>query len=339
MPCPKVLIILGSQRGGTTIFGRLLGEVEGFVYAGEVRRLWLSDPRKPCSCGEPLERCSLWSTVLARVLPDGVTRADVARWQARHVSSRHSWIGALRLLVDGPTGRHADPELAAYASIVRHLYEVLGEVTGGRVIVDASKHPNDAVLLHQLPEVPSYVVQIVRDPRGSAHSVQRRRAVRLARRRRSSNGSWSGLLSDGHSASAALSWLTRHAASEAVRRLVPPERSLFVRYEDLVKDPVGVLQHVAAFVGEKPRDFPRFSAGAVELGVTHSPTSGKRMLPERTPIHLDDQWMSELGRRNALLTAGLAWPLMRRYGYRLRAPGDAAPVLDDAPGTALQQRR
>lgn len=338
MPWPKVIIVLGSQRGGTTIFGRLLGELEGFVYAGEVRRLWLSDPRKPCSCGQPLDQCPLWSRVLERVCGGGVTREEIAGWQAGHLSNRHSWLGALRLLWDGRTGCYADPELAAYAEVVRHVYGAVAELTGARVVVDASKHPNDAVLLRQLSDVPSYVVQIVRDPRGSAHSVQRRDAVRRARRNRAAPEAGPDRAGCS-SARATLSWLTRHAASEAVRRLLPADRSLLVRYEDLVERPLEVLGAVAAFVGESPQHLPDLSAGAMDLGVSHSPTSGKRMLAERMPIRLDERWMEELSRGDAVLTAALAWPLMRRYGYPLQPPLARSAHSATALRSGLQQRR
>ncbi len=331
MPWPKVVIILGSQRGGTTIFGRLLGELEGFIYAGELRRLWMNDPRKPCSCGQPIDRCPLWSRVLATLSEGGVTKEQVAGWQARHVSNRHSWLGALRLLWDGRGGQYSDPELSAYGEVVDRLYREIAQLTGARVIVDASKHPNDAVLLRQLAEAPPYVIQIVRDPRGSAHSVQRRDAARRARLDLSSRAEGRALPG---SACATLGWLTRHAASEGVRHLVPPDRSLLVRYEDLVERPIEVLRVVAAFVGEHPQHFPELLGGAIELGVSHSPSSGKRLLPERMPIHLDDRWLAELHRADAMLIASLAWPLMRRYGYPLRPP----PVPSMAPTGAPDLR-
>ncbi len=326
---PKVILILGSQRGGTTIFGRLLGEMEGFLYAGEVRRLWVSDARKTCSCGAPVNRCPLWSRVLEKVTASGVPTEEIASWQARQVSNRHSWLGALRLLCEGRVRGHRNHELESYVEVIQHLYGTIAEMTGARVIVDASKHPNDAVLLRRLTELPSYVIQIVRDPRGSAHSVQLRDAARRARRD-PSPGADPWKFSSSGPAYATMSWIARHASSEAVRRLLPANRSMLIRYEHLVERPLEVLEGVAAFVHERPSYLPELSEGSIALGVSHSPSSRKRLLAERIPICLDDRWVSDLKRTDDLLISAMAWPLMRRYGYSIRSlhrpGGGTAPM-------------
>lgn len=318
MSNPKVLFVLGSQRGGTTIFGQLLGEIDGFVFAGAVRRLWLIGTRQTCSCGLPNESCPLWSAVLPAVTPDGQDAGEVGVWQRHHLSNRHSWVGALRLARHQKLGRDRSPELAGYAQVSERLYRQVAELTGARVVVDTSKHPNDAVLLSQMSGLDVYFVQIVRDPRGSAHSVQLRHRKRQANGKRAST--ISSMVDGGHTAYATVHWITRHGTTEALRRMAPPERSLLVRYEDLVERPREVLQHVAAFMGEADAAPPRFSDGVVELSETHSPSCAKRLSAAAIPIRHDDRWLSSLSTRDRFITVALAWPLMRRYGYPLRRP-------------------
>lgn len=329
MGAPKVLFILGSQRGGTTIFGRLLGEVEGFVFAGAVRRLWLEGTSQPCSCGLANEECPVWSEVVPRVLPPGRSPADVSGWQARHLSNRHSWVGAHRLARGARRGAVPEASLSAYAEVAERLYREVATLASARVVVDTSKHPNDAVLLSQMPGIDSYLIQIVRDPRGSAHSVQARHEARRTRGQGRAAEARAGVVRTWGTAHATLNWLTRHGASEAVRRTVPAGRSMLVRYEDLAQRPVEVLGRVARFVGEEPRHFPDFSDGTVTLGVTHSPSCSKRLTEASVPFRLDDRWMASLRPGDALVTAALAWPLMRRYGYRVRPP--TAPPRSPVP--------
>ena len=326
---PKIVFILGSQRGGTTIFGRLLGEIDGFLFAGAVRRLWLTGPSPVCSCGSPNLSCELWSKVVPPALGDGITMADVSRWQDRHLSNRHSWLGAMRLAITTRRGRRLGGELAAYAEVSERLYRELAHQTGARVVVDTSKHPNDAMLLRQLSELPVYFIHIVRDPRGSAHSVQRRDVARRARRRSVSGGATRAVLPAWRAGRSTLNWLARHGASEVLRLLLPTERFLLIRYEDLATRPAEVLRQVAAFIGEDPAHFPDFTGDMVKLQVSHSPTCAKRLPSENLPLRLDDRWLTGLSSVEAATTDALAWPLMHRYGYRIRRSEPTAAWVPD----------
>jgi hypothetical protein len=323
---PKILFVLGSQRGGTTIFGRLLGEIDGFVFAGAVRRLWLGGTTQPCSCGQPDDQCPVWSAVVPRVLPPGCSAADVSRWQAQHLSNRHSWRGAHRLARRARKGVAAEASLTSYAEITGRVYAEVAEMAQARVVVDTSKHPNDAVVLSQVSGLDAYFVQIVRDPRGSAHSVHQRDSTRRSRGGPTARAPMAHAAHTWATVHASLNWLTRHGASEAVRRTVPPHRSMLVRYEDLAARPAEVLAEVASFVGERPRYLPDFTGGTVSLRLAHSPSCSKRLPATTVPFRLDDRWMTSLRPVDAVLTAGLAWPLMRRYGYRLRPPRRAGEI-------------
>src|SRR4029079_13210849 len=61
----RVWAIAGWGRCGSTLLDLMLGQVPGFVSAGEVRELWLRGCRenRPCGCGAPFFDCSFWSAV------------------------------------------------------------------------------------------------------------------------------------------------------------------------------------------------------------------------------------------------------------------------------------
>src|SRR4029077_14385688 len=109
------------------------------------------------------------------------------------------------------------------------------KATGARILVDTSKLPADAVLVGRLPDVEAYFLELVRDPRGTVHSVIRR-----------SGGS--GRLHSRQAAAASAGWLVRHLAAGALLRRSGPDRSMVVPYEQVIAEPETVLDGIATLV-------------------------------------------------------------------------------------------
>src|SRR5918997_6218119 len=116
----KVLYVLGRGRSGSTIFGNVLGELDGFFCGGEIRFLW--DPvgvrSSACACGSVIFECPVWSDVLARLRDVDV--AQVARWQ-HEIVKEHNTVRLLR------QRRATWPALTSYATVMRRLYSALTE--------------------------------------------------------------------------------------------------------------------------------------------------------------------------------------------------------------------
>jgi len=305
-PEPKVLYVLGTQRGGTTIAGRLAGQLPRFTFVGELRKLWqlgLAEQRR-CGCGQTYRECPVWSAVLPKVLA-ATDAADVQRWQRVVAPDRRSSLQARRLAHDGDH-RHADA-VRSYGSTLSATYRALAEATGSRVVVDTSKLPADGTLVSCLDGIDAYFVHLVRDPRGTVHSTIRR----------------VGRSSGTHlrqSASGSAGWLVRHLSATALVRRVGPERSIVMSYEDMVSQPNAVLARVADLVGEPPPPDPVVVDGTVELGVAHTPIGGGRFGPTTLALALDDRWATELGRVDRVVVTGLTLPLAHRFGYPRWAP-------------------
>lgn len=294
-----VLSINGWCRNGSTILGNLLNEVDGFFHAGELHFLWKNaygnGSNTRCGCGLELVRCAIWSRVLAAELPDGVTpeahAREVRRRQAAGLRTRHTW----RVLRGG-----LRTELRrAHAATMARVYRAIAEVTRCRVIVDSTKIPGEAALLSRVEGIDPRYLHLVRDPRATAHSWMRQKDY-------------------AHPMSAVRStayWVGFNLASRAVVRS-HPERSMFLRYEDFIGDPVTALERLIALCGGDPARNPLHGRTA-ELRKNHTVTGNPdRFHSGTTLIRADDgQWRSELPMRSKLATVALAWPLMRRYGY------------------------
>lgn len=288
-PPVRVLYLAGSGRSGSTLVTTILGQVDGFFAAGELRYLWQRGlvENRPCGCGLPLRDCPLWTGVLA-----GVPAADPAGIAARlrtRLRMRH------RLRVPP----HPDDATIAalYASVAAH--------TGGAVIVDSSKLPPYGVLLAGLPGIDLKVLHVVRDPRAAAFSWRRRRSL---------DGDDDAQMTRHPVWKAAVLWSVWNAATI---RLWGRGDYLRVRYEDLVADPAATMRRIAVFAGAAPDVALPFTAdGRVRLAPTHSVAGNPaRHRTGGVAVAADDEWRAALPRRSHAVVTALTAPLLPRLGY------------------------
>ncbi len=290
----KVLYILGTQRGGTTIVGRILGLVPGVVYAGEVRRLWEFGvgPDRRCGCGDLLVDCPIWSVVLLRVRAAGIDPDLVSAWQGEVAPVEGSW--RTNRAIRRPRGGSS---FTGYASAMAATYHGLAEAYGVDVIIDNSKLPADGAFLAHVPGVAASYVHVVRDARGVLASQMRRRSP-SSRARRSVDATM-----------LAASWVMRHTRSEQF----DPERLLRVRYEDFVADPGATVARACRLL-ELPA--VPFGAGPYMLPAVHTPRGPN---PALTSTLVEDMsWKNELSRFERGLIGTLTAPWLVRDGYLKR---------------------
>ena len=309
----SVLYIMGWGRSGSTILDNLLGAVDGFFSAGELRYVWergLIEGRR-CGCGNPIAECAMWTSVFRRGWggPEGVDAREVVSWQARWARVRDTR-RLLRLERDGPL----EPSLGRLVETTGRLYQAIAGVTGARVIVDSSKRPSDAALLRLIPGVAARFVHLVRDPRAVAYSWQRRKAQ--PDRNRPAELVRHGVVDS------TVSWMRWNTLAEAVRRREPPSSSLLLRYEDLVARPRSSLQEVAALVRETPRELPFSGEHTASLEPNHTVSGNpSRFRTGRVEISADTEWIARQSAAERLIVTSLALPLLSRYGYGTRIPG------------------
>ena len=305
----KVLFVLGWGRSGSTLLDALLGHLDGFFSAGEIRWLWERLPEKRrCSCGKTLSECSIWSCVVQDVLeirplmsPEKIVslQREVAR--VRHVP---------RLLVDESRRKLGSGRVGEYLEVMAELYQATAKRTGARVIVDSSKLPSDAILLRNLPGIDPYLVHLVRDPRAVANSWQRHMEQpdhyepgQMMRR---------GTLDSG------VKWIGWNAAAEIIKRRYGAERSMLLRYEDFARGPRRTVEAIARMTGENPPRLPFESESVATLGGNHMAAGNpSRYRTGRVEIRPDEVWRSTLSAADRRLTTLVCLPLLRRYRYGL----------------------
>jgi hypothetical protein len=302
-PPVKVLYVLGFGRSGSTLLDLLVGELEGFFSCGELQSLWresLLDGRL-CGCGEPVAECLLWSKVLGgrQCSELGLSPEEVASLQADR----------LHLPALGPRFRRAgrsEADWHAYTDLLAALYQRIADVTGAKVIVDSSKLPTVDRALRRL-QFEVYYLHLVRDPRAVAFSWMRRKQA---------TDRTSGAEMERFGATrTAVTWMARQLAAERIR-MGATDRSLLLRYEDLVAAPAESLARVAELVGEPPADTDFVNGRSANLSLNHTVSGNPiRLRTGALELREDSEWRSQLPVTARRIVSTISWPLLKHYGY------------------------
>lgn len=315
---PKVVYVLAPARSGTGILGRTLSTIDGVVFAGELRRLWSRGLRqgRTCACGRAHLDCPVWSQLLVpgRTYTEPSLEA-IGSIQRRAAPEELGWWTAIRRLRSTSMPAR-DTDAGRYLRAYSDLLTDFARATGAEVVVDSSKSAADAALLAVEPELPAYVIEIVRDPRGVAYSVLKRRQ----------GGSLSRLLI---SARIGGRWVLKLVANGAVRRRFGRDRSVFVRYEDLVADPNQTVQDVAKLLG-LPAPVERLSPNvAITVPEVHGPDGNlqQKFVGTTVTLRLDEEWRERLPAADRALINMITFPLLLRYGYAGRRRSVRSPQL------------
>jgi sulfotransferase family protein len=319
MPPPKVLYIAGWSRSGTTILEQVLGQVDAWFALGEFRHLFLN---LVCGCGARVSECDFWRPILREAL-GGEPRAQL---DAVAKLRRHKLDGDARALAAILGARRAGRETSPvwrYAKVLTNLYRAVAGATDARILVDSSKTASDAYLLATLTDIDLHVVHVVRDPRATAYSW--RRLKRLDHR--------GGHLPTMGPITNSVGWLRRNAAIEAIVRRHQRDRYLRISYEDFAERPLAITREICSMVGEPEARPPLSATGTVSLLPNHTVAGNPvRFSHGDLRISLDDEWRSDIDSRSRAMATIPALPLMRRYGYTLRAGRPSQPPASSPVG-------
>ncbi len=296
---PKVVYVIGAHRSGSTVLGVTLGNCDGVFFAGELHS-WLTRRGVPSFGGESGAR--LWHAI-AEEVPNAEElfghETQLTLDRSSVIYRPHKWPRRRRLR--GP-----------YRRIYQDLYRAIARQTGSSQIVDTSHYPLRAIELQALDGIELYLLFLVRDPQGVVDSFDARHTDSPSKPAFVTN---------------AQLWVTHLLALLAFARQ-PRERRMFVRHEDFLADPAGVLGQILERTGS--------SAAIPDLTAlrTGSPLQGNRFLKRSEVIALRGPGAPP---RRSLLTKAMQAPfalifsrlrpaLVARPGKHAAAAGDRAGV-------------
>jgi hypothetical protein len=298
---PKVIYVIGAHRSGSTVLGVTLGNCESVFFAGELHS-WLTRKGVPSFGGE--RGAQLWRAIADEVPGKEELFGHETQLMLDRSSAIFRWRRWLR------RGKLRGPYLRIYEA----LYGAIARQTGSRALVDTSHYPLRAIELQALEGIELYLLFLVRDPQGVVDSFDSRNA-------------------DSPSKSALVTnlqlWVTHLLCVRAFLRH-PRERRMFVRHEQFLADPEGVVGQLMAWTG---LDVPAPDMDALRTG---SPLQGNRFLKRGDVIALR---RSPSPVQRSLLTKSMQLPikailaLMRPRVKPAQAGGAPPPSSPDAPGS------
>ncbi|MCO6450926.1 MAG: sulfotransferase [Caldilineales bacterium] len=316
---PRILYIVGSGRSGTTLLGKMLNEMEGVFFGGELRFVWeqYADGRSRCACGKAQAACEFWAEVLAlwQALSSSEERTaartplDMIELQASVFQRRHLFA----ILRKGDRAMRGQPALTKYVMGMQRLYQAIAQVSGAKVIVDSSKRPIDTAIASLAGNI--YFVHLIRDPRGVMFSREKRRMrVRAMKGKSEQVGALSLAL---RYAINTIQWDVRNVfVAWMARRLAQPRHTQRSHYEDLIAQPERTLYGIVDMLQMDSCNLPSLHDNSVDFSQSHIAHGNRmRFTVGPTPLREDRAWEQGLNRNQRRLIELLAWPLMRRYEY------------------------
>lgn len=320
-----VVYLGGFGRSGSTLVERVLGAVEGWVNVGELVDLARSvaPADELCGCGARFSQCPMWAQV-GEIAFKGWTEDVLDRLRILHRAAarqRH-----LPGLLD--SRRPPSAALVDLRTAYSRIYRAVAEVTGSRVVVDASKGPALGQALAGAPGIDLRLLNVVRDPRAVAWSWGRQ-----VERPHAGGGAEMWRIPARRSAA---QWSALQVEVAAIRR-VGGRPSARLRYEDFVDDPVGSLVHVTDALGLPllPADLPRIEAGRVSLRASHGLSGNPaRFVSGVVELRRDDAWARSMPAGDRAVATALTLPLLLAYGYPV-APG---PTTSSRQAPRLEAR-
>ncbi len=297
-PVVKVLYLGGWMHSGSTLLGRVLGELDGAFAAGEVGRFGMTD--LVCACGEPRPSCPFWSEITAQAFGDRAGAAEIRRFDQLSVAFRANRSLASTVLALRGHGRRV-AAMREYRSQLGALYRAIGQVTGAGVIVDTTKSPIFAEMLEGIAGIDVRLVQLVRDPRGTLLSNLEREDRVLS------------------PVTSVTLWALSHLALELLWRPRGSDRYRLLRYEDFAGRPRESTAQIARFAGLDAEQLPFLGSTRVVLGGSHfiAGHSSMRWSTGTIEIEPDEEWRAGLGSVERATTTAAMLPLLLRHGYAL----------------------
>ena len=314
----NLVYIASSGRSGSTLLELLLGSHSCAFGVGEIQELpWFLDfqrrRQRPCGCGLDVLECPFWKEVIDKTKLDeqkqpllncfmektpGITK--ILRWGLIKTLVLNNWRDPR---MTGEIQQYGLNNYIVFRDCLLAATKLLDKRPDW--IVDSSKILWRLIWLQLYGNFNVKVIHLIKDPRAFVFSTTKRvikpqgysvysrqyanRAIRMSAR-----------------------WLVENYLIDlACRKLFDPSQVIKVRYEDLAGTPEKTLLKICSFLGWS------YTSKMIEnfrINESHS-IAGNPMRNESVGIYLDEKWRNRLPKFYALLSRGIAYPFLKRFGY------------------------
>jgi hypothetical protein len=297
----KVIYIAGCSFSGTTLFSNIIGQLNGFFTAGEVRCIWDESIVRnyKCGCGLPFNNCQTWCEILKEAFPDKYENLDALAFEM--IPLRESRLDLPKFFMPWYQEKFK-LERKLYLSNLDKLYMGIANFTGCKYIVDSSKSPLYAYVLSLLPSVDLRVIHLFRNPVAVQHSCLKRkqRGVKMLKKYNIFNGS--------------LTWNFSNLASEVLCQQRHISKYVRVSFEEFISDPENILSNVLDDLNIAVNELPFSEDKRISIPVNHTVIGNRNRFEKQTVIlKMDDRWRMEMNILDRLIVNLITAPLQLKY--------------------------
>lgn len=305
----KVLFIGGYTRSGSTLLDLMLGQVDEFCSVGELKYIWNRgfEVNQLCGCRKKFKECEFWNNVVEEAF-GGFQNVDGREIEKLRRSVERTWY-IPQVLSPWKTSSFNN-RFTTYSQILTNLYRAISKVSGSRFVVDSSKTPSHTFILNVLPDIELYVVHIIRDSRAVAYSWNRKKLKPEVYWKKDF------MIVQGI-AYTAIHWELDNILTYMLKYV--NKQYTVLRYEDLARDPQGVLSRVFTCLGERiPSSLftDRFTYNSrSNHSVSGNPIRFQQGIIEVSP---EEEWQENMDSVQRTIVTTMTWPLLLKYGYLRR---------------------
>ncbi|MEL6195837.1 MAG: sulfotransferase [Myxococcota bacterium] len=288
-----LLYITSNGRSGSTLLDLLLGSHSELWTAGELQLLdWHRRvPSERCGCSAPFNECPFWGALQLDqkdvILQGRYHYGHGATGVIRPKDLKNLWLPSLG--TDDP-----DYAEASYRIARTILRQARMEKPNTKWLVDASKTPYRLLALSRSSFFNVFAIHITKRPEAFVHSMTRnatastRTTLRMAMR-----------------------WIVENRIiDEVLRRELPANQRMAIKYEDLATDPEKTLRKVQEKIGIPPEPLSdRFR------DASNHALFGNQMRWRRDGIKLDTKWLTEMNPTHRYIARSATRAFSDRFGY------------------------
>jgi len=163
----QILYVMGTGRSGSTILEILLSANDEVCSVGELTYIFKDGyaADETCACGAAFRDCDFWRSVQGRL-----SLSPCESHQYAGLFHNIDWHMGFFKLIFRCVSRE---NVSSYNRINEMLYEACASVTGKKVIVDSSKYPARALMLHRLFRSSVKIICLTRSPGGLLNAFQK----------------------------------------------------------------------------------------------------------------------------------------------------------------------
>jgi hypothetical protein len=299
----KVFYIAGCSFSGTTLLSNIIGQIDGFFSAGEIRCLWNESIMRnyKCGCGLPFKDCQIWNGILKEAFPNRYD--DLNALACEMISSQENRLDLPNFLVPWFEKKFR-LEHESYLSNLDRLYVAISKFTDGKYIVDSSKSPLYAYVLSLLPSIDLHVIHLFRNPIAVQYSCLKRKqkGAKIWKNYNVLNGS--------------LTWNFSNLASEILCRSGHSDRYIRVCLEEFISNSENTLCSILKTVNVTANELPFLEGNLVDIPVNHTVIGNlNRFEKGPIPLKIDEHWKREMSALDKLIVNLLTAPLYARYRF------------------------